>query len=386
MLAAILLLLCVKVTHVRPSCQKDRIAPLDASYLSTSFAYTETINDCECDSKTCVRKCCGVDYVLRGDSCVRTREKITFEIFDEIEPVEDALDIKIIDGYIYCPHGNIYSLNAAEDPFFVQRNGSLWVPFAEEIIDLDSYCVDDIDGELSGLTCIDWTDDVVTVNNYGMIISMPFLLATFIVYGLLPERNMHGKSLMSYVISLFGAYLFLVIIQEHTEIVGAGCIALGTLCLFFFMVSFLWMNVMSIDIWWTFKGIRGLSGNKKEVEQKRFLMYSIYSWGVPLVYIIIITIINVSAPPNAWYKPGIGDGQCWFSLGETTLVYFYLPLCIIIIANVVLFARTSFRIREMQQETAILRRNENRISTQDHDKQRFYLYLKLLMAMGVNCG
>lgn len=66
----------------------------------------------------------------------------------------------------------------------------------------------------------------------GMIISIPFLLATLFVYAVLPEkRNLHGKCLMSYVSSLMLAYCFLVFIQLNTDIINEtpACTAIGTI-------------------------------------------------------------------------------------------------------------------------------------------------------------
>lgn len=61
-----------------------------------------------------------------------------------------------------------------------------------------------------------------------MIISMPFLLATHIVYALLPDKNLHGNAMMCYAITLFGAYLILVSIQLHTSYLSdAACKTFG---------------------------------------------------------------------------------------------------------------------------------------------------------------
>lgn len=46
-----------------------------------------------------------------------------------------------------------------------------------------------------------------------MIISMPFLLITLLVYLILPERNVHRKALMNYVFSLLFGYITLVTVQ-----------------------------------------------------------------------------------------------------------------------------------------------------------------------------
>uniref|UniRef100_A0A1Y1NFN1 G-protein coupled receptors family 2 profile 2 domain-containing protein n=3 Tax=Photinus pyralis TaxID=7054 RepID=A0A1Y1NFN1_PHOPY len=220
-----------------------------------------------------------------------------------------------------------------------------------------------------------------------MIISMPFLLLTFLVYAVLPDRNLHGKCLMCYVITLFGAYAFLVFIQLYpNDLAGANCKTLGILCFFFFTVSFFWMNVMSIDIWWAFSGLRGFSGSRKEAERKRFILYCGYAWGVSLLLTTIVIGFTVSenVEKNVWYNPGMGDGQCWFRDGVPTLLYFYVPMATIIVVNITLFAVTACKIKRVQQDTAMLRKDESKKHSYENDKQRFNLYLKLMLAMGVN--
>jgi hypothetical protein len=71
---------------------------------------------------------------------------------------------------------------------------------------------------------------------------MPFLLATFIAYALLPDRNLHMKALMFYVINLMLSYLLLVIIQLTDSRFSQGvCTSIGKYIIFemfFFKFSF----------------------------------------------------------------------------------------------------------------------------------------------------
>ena len=52
-----------------------------------------------------------------------------------------------------------------------------------------------------------------------MLLSLPFLLATFVVYGAFSElRNLHGKSLMCHVGAMIAAYVALVLVQFRVGI------------------------------------------------------------------------------------------------------------------------------------------------------------------------
>ncbi|KAF2885025.1 hypothetical protein ILUMI_21141 [Ignelater luminosus] len=344
---------------------------------------------CTCGYYPCIRKCCPVGMFLSNKTCMPT--EMPFLIPEKRKPYLNTFGI--VHGYGCHPKVRRLLLdprdNITEDEFILLDDGRLYVPYGENYYSISSYCVDYIEEEDEVLALICSLDENEVPREYysmGMIISMPFLLLTFIVYALLPERNMHGKSLMCYVISLFGAYFLLVFIQLSRNFAVGTCRTLGLLCLFFFMVSFFWMNVMSIDIWWAFSGLRGFSGSKKEAERKRFLLYSGYAWGMPLLHVILVICLTLGITSHnlEWYNPGMGDGQCWFRSGVPTLVYFYGPMAVLVIVNITLFVVTACKIKQVQQDTAMLRKDESKKHSYENDKQRFNLYLKLMLAMGVN--
>lgn len=90
-----------------------------------------------------------------------------------------------------------------------------------------------------------------------MMISLPFLFTTFIVYGIFAElRNLHGKSLMCYVLGLLIMYTALIITQLEAKSFAPetfACIFCGYMIYVGVFMSFFWMNVMCYDIWSTFR-------------------------------------------------------------------------------------------------------------------------------------
>jgi G protein-coupled receptor Mth (Methuselah protein) len=92
-----------------------------------------------------------------------------------------------------------------------------------------------------------------------MIASIPFLVATFFVYGCIRElRNLHGKSLMAYVLSLTLMYASMAVILLYDRYLYENyltiCKIFGHLLMMSTFTSFFWLNVMCFDIWTTFKG------------------------------------------------------------------------------------------------------------------------------------
>lgn len=90
-----------------------------------------------------------------------------------------------------------------------------------------------------------------------MLLSIPFLLVTFCVYGFIGElRNLHGKCLMSYVLSLIVLYLSFGLANIYPEkfaAVKSLCTFVGYICYLSVLCSFFWLNLMCYDIWSTFR-------------------------------------------------------------------------------------------------------------------------------------
>lgn len=88
-----------------------------------------------------------------------------------------------------------------------------------------------------------------------MIISLPFLLATFLVYAFIQElRNLHGLALMSYLSALFVLYTSMIIIKLGTSLHESDyCEIVGYTAYASILVAFFFLNVISIDIYSTFR-------------------------------------------------------------------------------------------------------------------------------------
>lgn len=87
-------------------------------------------------------------------------------------------------------------------------------------------------------------------------LSVICILATIIVYVSLPDlQNTHGKSLLGYLCSSLIAYTVLAGVQLHGSnyVQPLQCSMAGYLIYFGFLSSFLWLNIISIDLWLNFR-------------------------------------------------------------------------------------------------------------------------------------
>ena len=217
------------------------------------YFWTDTnsiVHGCICLLKTCVRKCCPEGMTFEENDCVPSDLpllypfELTFIDETTFEPLNKSdVDVHLIygkpcdnDAYVLDPAYN------PEDMFFLLNTGTLLVPAAKNST-LDFFCMEAFEefGSILPLVCITDGDDIeepdeeeedmTLLKPIGMIISLPFLLLTFLTYAVLENlRNLHGLSLMSYVGCLFIAYTFLAIIQIGSKALSKPfCVSCGEL-------------------------------------------------------------------------------------------------------------------------------------------------------------
>ncbi|XP_056629654.1 G-protein coupled receptor Mth2-like isoform X3 [Diorhabda sublineata] len=350
---------------------KDDITYTEKNY----FVQGDSIKGCICNVKQCIRKCCDEGEVMN----MTTRTCVADKSSDTPYSAFSVYSIIVVPDNQICD--KIKTRVLINDDFRIIDGELIW---DDVHFEMDDYCLIKNGDNYIAIACVqNQTSFDGFVATSGMIISMPFLLATFLVYLILPERNLHRKALMSYVFTLLAAYITLVTIQMYPyQFKPVPCQILGYCIIFFFLVSFFWMNVMCIDMWLAFSGMRTVM-SKKYAERKRFIIYCIYAWGTPIIHVGIVLLLNTHSPPDADYYPKIGDPRCFLGDGMPTFYYFYLPMAIIIGINIVFFILTTVRIQQIKKETSMLKQTESKKSYED-DKQKFNLYLKLMFAMGIN--
>ncbi|XP_045536560.1 G-protein coupled receptor Mth2 [Papilio machaon] len=359
---------------------------------------------CPCIGRTCLWKCCGEGQAFFNKSCLNTDYSAANPFNPPVHKGKDQVDFasnKFF--YMYtklCTERYLVDPNTGLEDIFIQENASLYLSTSKSEVWLNPsrYCVDMMtntndDFRMVALVCYPDKapddDSPVLYITYaiGLMISIPFLLATFLVYAFIPElRNLHGMCLMAYCGGLIVAYMFLAYLKLHSGKIGVamtGCYIIAFIVYYAFQTSFFWLNVMCFDIWRTFSGYRGSSNKRRE--KKRFVLYGAYAWGLPFILTIITITMQFADVPNNIITPGFGAMRCWFTNWMSELVYFLSPVLVLVVCNVVLFSVTAHRIRSIRQETAILKGAESARSDKlKRDKQRFGLYLKLFMVMGVN--
>lgn len=95
-----------------------------------------------------------------------------------------------------------------------------------------------------------------------LLTSIVFLIPTILIYTFLPElRNLHGKCLVCYMLALLVMYTCLIILKIYTQDITNSivCIIFGYVMYDSMWVAFFFLNVISFDIYSTFKWVIKLS-------------------------------------------------------------------------------------------------------------------------------
>ncbi|KAK9872030.1 hypothetical protein WA026_015279 [Henosepilachna vigintioctopunctata] len=94
----------------------------------------------------------------------------------------------------------------------------------------------------------------ISVTRWVKIVSCVFLLLTIIVYAILSKlRNLFGKIIMSYSVAMFMTFFMLTISQFFQQYFSDNfCKFVGFYLIFSSFCCFTWMQIICIDIWYSF--------------------------------------------------------------------------------------------------------------------------------------
>lgn len=87
----------------------------------------------------------------------------------------------------------------------------------------------------------------------GMMLSVPFIVVTALVYIMLAElNNFYGKCLVNHLVTLACGYIILGTIQLNGTYFANGEI-IASVVFFVFIASFVWVSVISVELYLNFR-------------------------------------------------------------------------------------------------------------------------------------
>lgn len=360
-----------------------------------------------CGRKKCIWKCCPENMYVNRKKCAPYKEALNFSDYPVFDGDMYESGKKFSELFAFVPNkfhnesfrNDSYNMNRLFNVYLMTSGSAyLELPNAFQrwtLVAPSNFCLDYIlpNKRVKKPEINLWATfeeaDVMESNIYmtiGMLISCVFMGLVLLVYALLPElRNLCGLVLMSYVASLLMAFLLLAVVQLY-QFTDVECLWMTFTVYYCFMASFCWMNIMSYDIWWTFRGYAKARPIHRRGETFKFCMYSLYGWGVPLGLTAFLGIINeMDLTHVPWFiTPQIPDKGCFLEDGQK-LVYMYIPMLIMSAFNWLFYLMTAYNVWRLSRGTAVLdSAAAGTPAAHRSQRHRFMVYLKLSILMGLN--
>ena len=203
----------------------------------------------------------------------------------------------------------------------------------------------------------------------GSTLSMVCLILTMTTYCLFEQiRTRAGKCVMNLCVALFFAQLSFQVSDTFVPYHDA-CAALAAFQHYFWLVAFLWMNVLAFDISCTFADLKPSNVSH---DSTRLRLFALYAWGLPSVFVAVCLVLDLGT--NLSFSYG-SSAMCWIAGPRAVVYYFATPLAIVITANAVLFVRTVVGLRRALTIASNARQPLRQRKT-------FVIYVRLTSLMG----
>ncbi|XP_029177820.1 G-protein coupled receptor Mth2-like [Nylanderia fulva] len=153
------------------------------------------------------------------------------------------------------------------------------------------------------------------------------------------------------------------------------------------MAGFSWLNIISFDMWCTFRGFSSLRRNVRQREKRKLIYYTIFAWGCPFMFAILCVSMDIlSAYVPLILRPEFHlQDYCWFNEIGPYLLYYYVLKSIFIISSICFSIFTALKIKHFEKDTgSCLKDSENNCF--NDNKNWFNLYLKLFIVLFILIG
>ncbi|XP_066993684.2 G-protein coupled receptor Mth2 [Anabrus simplex] len=210
------------------------------------------------------------------------------------------------------------------------------------------------------------------LNGICLCISATFLLATLLVYCILPDlRDLDGKCLMGYMLSLAIAYISLALLQFHGHRLDDLMCVTQAFFLYYWMLSaFFWLNLVSFNVWRRTMWWR----MSMAAHNKLFPAYACYGYGLPLIFLFVALVSEHSDGDHI--KPKFGVTKCWFDGPQESWAYFYGPVAVLLTCNIMFFVWTGWCLWKTDNQIKVMGKLRSM-------RYKCMLYVKLSLLMGL---
>jgi len=228
----------------------------------------------------------------------------------------------------------------------------------------------------------------------ALLVSAVFILVTIILYCTVGSlrKTLFSKITLGFLVNAFICYLVLSISYYHDISADKEDSILGTIkCKIFgyiahhtFLAFFFWMTAMAFNIAKSLSTMQVVRNQKSSL--KSFLVYFLYAQGIPVLISIVVLLLDTLKPSNI-PLPNMGDFQCFVGqeyneltpfFANSTFLYFYLIMIVLISFNIICFLVTSIHLSKHWHSMKAVQ-----TSCSDGLVDHFSIIVKLSVIMGV---
>lgn len=301
---------------------------------------------------------------------------ILSENFSEYSNSISSLKPLLVNKLLFCAQ-----IELALDEFAFISDESIRIKALNSILDFDKYQICP-NGEIR--MCIDdyvALQEVISSNKYDLpleiftficiCLSLICLFLTLIAHIIFPVlQSLAGKNIICLAISLILSQLSFLISNFANGTIF--CQIIGALTHYFWMSYFCCMNVCSFHMYHVFTS-RSTMESTRYKDRRMLLRYCIYSFGVPLVIVLINVAVGLIL--NDGYRTLYGRKNCFHSEMLPLVCSFIVPVLILCIINIIFFLMAACRITFTKNDTST--------GCSSGSQYKISIYVKLFILTGV---
>ncbi|KAG8327300.1 hypothetical protein J6590_022723 [Homalodisca vitripennis] len=306
-------------------------------------------------------------------------------------------------GFFYYDKCNINLMDSTYKSFentYVVEDGTI-LTHDLYYLDIYDYCIELVEGkymifsrESDSISKIDYNSPEKA--NFSVFNCVFFIFGLGIIFaiGMDKRRLLFGNLRERLMFNWLTAELFL-----YLSILVVNC-GVGHLQRYYIRFSFLavlsWLSVMNINLWLAFsQPLRPIRRGKLKPHWGQYIIYSLFGWGVPLLFCILTATVKVAPEIGLPYAPllegidscpkySLKTDACFFNLSRTIKLFFYIPDSILILLNILMTPSMLFHMRLHFQDSKNITSSESSQRHAQSSRRSFYVYLVIIWTMGID--
>ena len=272
----------------------------------------------------------------------------------------DLSDYRFINGTLISKLTNIVY---AEADFYVSENVACVCTIQQDVLDSDT-----LDFELDG-----WSGLLTLILTILSILSLTCRLVMQFVFPYFD--SMAGRLHFNLCLALCSAYV-VQLLGGVLSNVGARtpCVITGVVMYILYLAVFCWMTAVAINTWLVLRPSSRFL--RAEALSSSLLPYLCAAWLIPIILGPIVLSLDFTHISDE-IKPHFGERLCWLNRRVALLLYFGIPVGLLLTANAVLFIHTACTIRKSLNSAV----STSSISVREQHRVKIYARLFLLMGL-----